>query len=353
MIQRAGQMICSVLIGCFLAQGSISAQNSVRYGSIIKLKHVATAHQLHSHDVRYKHAGGSGQQQVTCYSGDDDNDKWIVKAKHGTIDTYRAGEVLTDGDTLRLTHVATRKNLHSHSNHTSPVTNQQEVSAFGDLGVGDNNDDWILEVEGGGEWTTDKIIRLHHVQTAKMLHSHRGKSSSNTAGQQEVTAYGTRDENNRWYASSLDIPDNIIKLSKKKVRREMLKIAVVEFSERGDLGIPDAGLSVAEWFITSLDKTGAFDIYERLSFKKLQDEYSLEMSGYIDEAAIAKIGKVRGVQAIVTGSIMKFQTTISLTAKLIDTETARIIDTADIKTKSLDAIPFEVDNLAWELATEE
>jgi|GEM_PF-2593548 TolB-like protein len=334
-----------------LAAGCIKAQ-TIRYGSHVKIKHLASNQFLHSHDIKYKHKKSSGQQQVVAFANDDDNNWWIVKGPHGTVENHKAGETVQNGDVIRLTHLITKRNLHTHQGFPSPVTNQQEVTAFGELGVGDNQDDWRIEVEGGGPWEQDTRFQLVHVVTGMRLHSHRGFSNSFTENMQEVTAFQGQDENNGWYACAVEIPDDIIKLSRKKIRREMLKIAVVDFAERGNLEVPDAGLTVAEWFTTALQKTEAFDIYERLSLQKLQSEYNLQQTGLLDEKTMAQIGKVRGVQAIVTGSIMKFQTTISVTVKLIDTETAKIIDSADIKTKSMDAVPFEIDNLAWELATE-
>jgi hypothetical protein len=41
------------------------------------------------------------------------------------------------GSTIRLTHYATKKNLHTHL-HVAPMSGQQEVSAFGNDGEGDN-----------------------------------------------------------------------------------------------------------------------------------------------------------------------------------------------------------------------
>ena len=48
------------------------------------------------------------------------------------------------GDTIRLEHMETGKNLHSH-NMRSPITNKNEVSAYGDDGEGDEGDNWIIE----------------------------------------------------------------------------------------------------------------------------------------------------------------------------------------------------------------
>ena len=66
----------------------------------------------------------------------------------------------------------------------------------------------------------------------------------------------------------------------------------------------------------------------------------------------AKAGKIHGVEAIVTGSVIKFGNIVSVTVKLIDTETAKIIDSADVKAKSLDELSEKIDELALELARE-
>ncbi|UCE05097.1 MAG: hypothetical protein JSW07_15955 [bacterium] len=166
----------------------------------------------------------------------------------------------------------------------------------------------------------------------------------------------------QWYSVKFDllgsrplvVPDkkDIAPSISKKVREKVLKTAVVEFTERGNLEIQDAGAIIAEWMTTALNKTGAFEVYERLSLEKLMEEHKMGMSGLLDEETIAQIGKMRGVQAIVTGSVIKFGDIISVTAKLINTETAKIIDSADIKVIDVNTISSEIDKLAVELATE-
>lgn len=47
------------------------------------------------------------------------------------------------GNKIRLEHMLTKKNLHSH-NHRSPISNEQEVSGYGIDGFGDTADNWIL-----------------------------------------------------------------------------------------------------------------------------------------------------------------------------------------------------------------
>ncbi len=134
------------------------------------------------------------------------------------------------------------------------------------------------------------------------------------------------------------------------VIKKVYKTAVVEFEERGSLGIQDAGAIIAEWITTSLNKTGAFEVYERLSLHTLMEEHKLGQTGLMDEETMARIGRLRGVQAIVTGSVSKFADIISVTAKVVDVETAKIMQSADIKVSDINEIPSKIDGLAMELA---
>ncbi|NEQ27353.1 MAG: hypothetical protein F6K28_51790, partial [Microcoleus sp. SIO2G3] len=174
---------------------------AIAYGNTIKLRHVLTTRSLHSHRFSYGHPGTSGQQ-VTAYEGSDDNDLWIVKPAQGQGD--RSGQLIQNGEIIRLQHVLTGRNLHSHAGHSSPVTRQQEVTCFGDNGNGDDNDHWRVELTQGSNWQSNSVLRLIHINTNCALHSHQGFSHSRwTMGQQEVTAFGGRDENDLWQVSEL------------------------------------------------------------------------------------------------------------------------------------------------------
>jgi MIR domain len=179
----------------------------VRYGTTLRLRHVETGYRLHSHLVAYSHPGSSGQQQVTCYAGADDNDLWRVKGPDGGPAALQAGQLVQHGDVVRLEHILTKRNLHSHSDVPSPVTGQQEVTGFGNLGIGDGNDNWRVEVDGGGQWAGQQM-RLIHLATNVALHSHNGFSHPVwTSGQQEVTGLSDRDPRDLWFASDFRARD--------------------------------------------------------------------------------------------------------------------------------------------------
>ena len=97
------------------------ATPDLAYGMQLKLQHKRTGCRLHSHDFRYP--GGTRQQQVTGFYGEDDNDWWRILPNTGSRRArQRLGTHVKDGDVIRLQHVATGRNLRicSISTHYSP-----------------------------------------------------------------------------------------------------------------------------------------------------------------------------------------------------------------------------------------
>ena len=90
--------------------------NSLKYdlvtcGSLIKLYHTAYEVRLHSHEVAY--GTGSGQQSVTgVEDSDDSNSYWQVRGPSEDL-VCKRGEPVKCGDKVRLTHLNTKKNLHT------------------------------------------------------------------------------------------------------------------------------------------------------------------------------------------------------------------------------------------------
>ena len=134
---------------------------------------------------------------------------------------------------------------------------------------------------------------------------------------------------------------------------EKMPVAVVEFDVMGELGIPDAGAIIAEWMISALGRTRAFDLKERVLLKKVLEEQQLAASGLLDDQAAAEIGKLYGVSGVVSGGVLRWGKTLSVTARLIDTTTGTILRTADIKVENPDQIPGRMDELARALVIED
>lgn len=164
----------------------------VTCGSSIKLTHVETGYKLHSHEIKY--GSGSGQQSVTAFpSADDSNSYFIVTSGYSPITQQASnsdcvrGQPIECGSIIRLLHVNTNHYLHSHL-HQSPLSGNQEVSAFNEQNTGDN---WTLHCLNKNRkyWMRDEEVRLSHVETDRFLHSSSQLVYPNVIrGQLEVSA---------------------------------------------------------------------------------------------------------------------------------------------------------------------
>lgn len=106
---------------------------------------------------------------------------------------------------------------------------------------------------------------------------------------------------------------------------QVRKLAVIEFSDLN--GYRSAlGLFIAEELTTQLfaSKPGAFDVVERQQLAKVLQEQKLGATSLLDAETIAKIGKILGIQAIVTGSIADLGDEIKINARSISVETAKV-----------------------------
>ncbi len=174
----------------------------VRFGEVITLKHRATGAKLHSHRCDYSHPGGSGQQQVTGFNRGNSDDLWKVLGPHPEPLAYGDGKAVVNGDSVRLRHQTTGRYLHSHGGFVSPATRQQEVTAFGEDGRGDDNDNWVVQLRFGDLWRRRSWLRLVHSNTRAALHSHAGHEIATCwEAQQEVTGFSGRDRNDWWSVS--------------------------------------------------------------------------------------------------------------------------------------------------------
>jgi len=163
----------------------------VVYGSVLTIKNNGHGGGLlHSHVQRYP--SGSEQQQVTCYHHKDTNNDWTIapnwdrthamwkKNGRDEIDMNQEPiEFIKDGEVVRLVHLQTGRNLHSHPVKAPITTRDYEVSCYGNATVGDHNDHWKVEiVDDAYDRKPDHIkalttrFRLRHVVTGCLLKGH-------------------------------------------------------------------------------------------------------------------------------------------------------------------------------------
>ncbi|XP_077089373.1 stromal cell-derived factor 2 [Siphateles boraxobius] len=175
------QLFISVLLSFMFTLSTGSEMSFVTCGSVVKLLNVKYNVRLHSHDVRY--GSGSGQQSVTGVTAvEDSNSYWSVRGT-GDLACHR-GNPVQCGQNIRLTHVNTGRNLHSHY-FTSPLSSNQEVSAFGENGEGDHLDEWTV-LCAGSVWQRDESVRFRHTATDALLSVTGEQYGRPIHGQREV-----------------------------------------------------------------------------------------------------------------------------------------------------------------------
>uniref|UniRef100_A0A7C4EJH8 Curli production assembly/transport component CsgG n=1 Tax=Thermodesulfovibrio aggregans TaxID=86166 RepID=A0A7C4EJH8_9BACT len=106
------------------------------------------------------------------------------------------------------------------------------------------------------------------------------------------------------------------------------------------------GRAITDMLITEFVKDGTFKVVERNQLEKILNEQKLSLSGVVDPAEAAKLGKILGVSAVVIGSVTQFSVEeknvgilgvgvrtntakVAVNARLIDTSTAEIISAAE------------------------
>lgn len=128
------------------------------------------------------------------------------------------------------------------------------------------------------------------------------------------------------------------------------RIAVIEFKNKADnqwwyRGGAEAAQDV---FVTELVKSGKFRVVEREQLAALMQEKGLTLSGDVDPSSAIKVGKLLGVNYLLTGSVTEYGTTekgargpgigglpgfsvgkktfvAAMNARLIDTSTGEIV----------------------------
>lgn len=199
-------------------------RDPITFGCTVRLKHALTGKYLTADDERYDHPGTSGQFAV--YGGTDDKTEkaqWIIKGRHSgdrwnfalnrdIANRSMIGWPVRKNQGLRFENVATGRDLHSHGAR-SPRTAQREVTAYGENGNGDTNDNFVVDqvdAAGGFEYLANGYkAKFRHENGNWTLHSH---SIEWKPGKQEITTFGGRDDNDWWFVEIVAQPNKSEKI---------------------------------------------------------------------------------------------------------------------------------------------
>ncbi len=128
-----------------------------------------------------------------------------------------------------------------------------------------------------------------------------------------------------------------------------IKIAVANFEIEGDTLPPHITHIVAEWLITALVKDKRLEVIEHRLVKELLEEQKLNQSGLVEHDQAAQIGRMLGVDKIVTGTVIQFLDTVEVTARIIHIEQGVVLAAEKILSKDLSKLEGEVEKLSQKL----
>ncbi len=128
------------------------------------------------------------------------------------------------------------------------------------------------------------------------------------------------------------------------------RIAVLEFKSKAEnqWWYHNGSAAAQDVFVTELFKSGKFRVVEREQLAALMQEKNLTLSGDLDPATAVKVGKILGVNYLLTGSVTEYGATdvgghapgvrrlpgfsagkrnfvAAMNARLIDTSTGEIV----------------------------
>jgi len=116
------------------------------------------------------------------------------------------------------------------------------------------------------------------------------------------------------------------KIAEKIAAAGKKKIAVVDFTDL-DGSVTELGRFLAEEFSTALAGTGkGFIVVDRIHLKTLLKEHKLSSTGLIDQNTIRRLGKIAGVDSLITGSLTPLGESVRINVKVLDIETASVIE---------------------------
>jgi len=81
------------------------------------------------------------------------------------------------------------------------------------------------------------------------------------------------------------------------------RIGIIDFENKSGYGQNRLGTAASDILITELVKSDRFIVVERSKMEKLMEEQKLGMTGAISPETAAKVGRILGLTAIVTGAI--------------------------------------------------
>jgi len=130
--------------------------------------------------------------------------------------------------------------------------------------------------------------------------------------------------------------------------QEMYPTAIFPFYERGS-GVKDYGSKVSDILFAQLVMNPDLLLVDREEMNKTLGEHELNLSGMVNSAQAIQVGQLTGAKLLITGSIIEADKTLYVVAKIIGTETSRVLGES-VKGRTSDEIGPLVEQLAEKIS---
>ncbi len=101
-------------------------------------------------------------------------------------------------------------------------------------------------------------------------------------------------------------------------------IAILPFQPRGK-DVSGMGEKVSALLLAEMFEDADLNLVDRENIDSVLSELELNVSGIVNPSAATQIGQMTGAKLLVTGSVLKVDDAIHVVAKIIGTETSRVI----------------------------
>ena len=124
------------------------------------------------------------------------------------------------------------------------------------------------------------------------------------------------------------------------------RVAILPFQVIGGKG-STSGRIVSERLVSPLMAAGDVEVVERAMLESVMHEQQLQFSGAVDARSVKEIGKILNVDAVITGTVIALKDErVEVNARLIDTESAKVLFAAETKVEQ-DWNESMFDDAAW------
>jgi len=123
--------------------------------------------------------------------------------------------------------------------------------------------------------------------------------------------------------------------------------AILPFQERGD-EVKDYGGKVTQLLFANMAANPDLFLVDREDMQKTLDELKLNLTGLVKPAEAVQIGQLTGAKVLVTGSVFQIDKSVYVVAKIIGTETSRVLG-ASVKGEATGDLAPLADELAAQI----